>query len=410
MLTFRFTGASGEMTESDLLTAGMEGKQVRLEFSPEWDGLRKAVVFTAGSRSCTLVDAGETETIPAQILSESLRRLYVGAYGLSEEGTVVIPAHYATGPFIHIGTDISGDDSGYDPEDPFWLEVEENLSKTLRFTQQELSEEEKRQARQNIGAIGENPKAMELLTVILKNGTYVTDQYENILRLTEAVCGTVLYNISAVLDRVSMDNKSRLVAGGDSYRAVLTPEAGCVLNTVTVWMGGEDVTASVYENGIIQIPAVTGELEIRALAVEEHGLTVDAIRKGTVSFVNNMGLQVNASSTWRGTVVPIGQYLRVGTSYRFSLGTSSSLYAYSIVIMTVTGPDCSFPYVADKTICYDSATESHLDSGWIQTDYVFTPPKENLIVAINFKRANGAEMTQDDYDILIDNFLLEVVN
>ena len=153
MLTFRFTGASGEMIEEELLTAGMEGKQVHLEFSPEWQGLRKAVVFTAGSKACTIVDAEETETIPAKMLSESMLRLYVGAYGLSEEGMVVIPAVYATGPFIHIGTDASGDDSIYDPEDPFWLEIEEDLSKTVRFTPQELSDGEKQQARQNIGAV-----------------------------------------------------------------------------------------------------------------------------------------------------------------------------------------------------------------------------------------------------------------
>ena len=36
MLTFRFTGAKGEMTEGEILVSGMVGKQVRFEFSEEW--------------------------------------------------------------------------------------------------------------------------------------------------------------------------------------------------------------------------------------------------------------------------------------------------------------------------------------------------------------------------------------
>lgn len=409
MLTFRFTGASGEMTEEELLTAGMEDKQVRLEFSQEWDGLRKAVVFFAGSRSCTIVDAEETETIPAQMLAESLRRLYVGAYGLTEDGMVVIPAVYATGPFIHIGTDTSGDDSGYVPEDPFWLDVEENLSKTLRFTPQALSQEEKHQARQNIDALGENPEALELLTIVLKNGIYVTDQYENILRLTAAICGKVLYNVSSVLEWVSMDNENRLAAGGESYRAVLTPEEGYELDSVTVRMGGEDVTASVYNNGIIHIPAVNGELEILASAVEEHKLCIAAINKGSVSYLSNMGLQINAASVWRATVVPVGQYLKAGKSYRFGLGEYSSVYAYGLMVLTATGSGLSFPYVADSNVYYGTVTSRVLDSGWLQSEYSYTAQQDNLVLAVNFKRINGAELGQDDYDILIDNFIMEVV-
>ena len=410
MLTFRFTGAGGEMTEEDLLTAGMEGKQVRLEFSPEWEGLRRAVVFAAGSKSCTLVDPQETEVIPAQILSESLRRLYVGAYGLSEEGVVVIPAIYATGPFIHIGTDTSGDGSAYVPEDPFWLEMEENLGKTLRFTAQELSEEEKRQARQNIGALQENPKVLELLTVILKNGIYATDQQENILQLTAAISGKPLWNVSAVLDRVSMSNGNRIIPDGDSYRTTLIPEDGHALAAVTVIMGSEDVTASVYDSGMIHIPAVTGDLEIRASAAESHKLTVTTVNKGSVSYIDGMGLQINATSPWRGTAVPVGQYLKAGKSYRFGLGEYSSTYAYGIMVMTVSGPDCTFPYVADSTTYYGAVTGRLLDSGWLQTDYSYTAPQEDLVLAVNFKRMDGGEMTADDYDLLKEHFIMEVVS
>ena len=409
MLTFRFTGASGEMTEGDLLTAGMEGKQVRLEFSPEWDGLRKAVVFAAGSRSCTIVDAGETETIPAQILSESLRRLYVGAYGLSEEGMVVIPAHYATGPFIHIGTGTSGDDSDYVPEDPFWLEVEENLSKTLRFTPQELSEGEKQLARQNIGALAENPEAAKLLSIILKNGVYTTDQYENILHLTVALCGGEVFGISAELDHVSMDNSIRLVLMGDRYEALLTPEKGYVLDAVTVTMDGEDVTGFVYTDGMLTIPEVTGDVVIRAAAVEEATLKVDCLAKGSVSFAGEAGMMLNATTVWRAMLLPVGQYLKNGKTYRFGLKAHSETYAYGLMILVASEPDLTFPYVADTGTYYPSVTARPVDSGWLQTDYTYTAAEDNLIVAINFKRMDGNPLEDVDYRILEENLILEEV-
>ena len=48
MLTFRFTGADGCMTIPEVLTTGMMGKQVKLEFSSDWDKLQKTAVFFGG--------------------------------------------------------------------------------------------------------------------------------------------------------------------------------------------------------------------------------------------------------------------------------------------------------------------------------------------------------------------------
>jgi hypothetical protein len=408
MLTFRFTGAGGEMIEEEMLTAGMEGKQVRLEFSEEWAGLRKAVVFAVGSRACTIVDAEEVEVIPAKILSESLRRLYVGAYGLTEEGMVVIPAMYATGPFIHIGTDTSGDDSAYDPEDPFWLELEQAVEKTLRFVPQELSEAEKLQSRKNIDALSGSPRVLELLTTVLKNGLYISDQQENILQLTAALSGKAIYNVLAQLEQVHMACDSRIVPEGDSFRAVLTAEEGYGLDSVTVRMGGTNITASVYSDGIVDIPAVTGEVEILAVALEEGQLRLDMVAKGNVTFTEGMGLQVNATTAWRAMLVPVGQYLKVGKTYRFSLGQIASTYAYGVQILRVSGPGMTFPYVADSSIYYNSVTARVVDSGWLQTDLDHTVQEENLVVAVNFKRMDGNQLGNSDFELLENNFVMEV--
>ena len=73
MLTFHFSGADGAMVEAEALTSGMVGKQVKLEFSSEWDGLVKTVVFSAGAVSRDVVYTGEIMTIPAEVLKEAKR-------------------------------------------------------------------------------------------------------------------------------------------------------------------------------------------------------------------------------------------------------------------------------------------------------------------------------------------------
>lgn len=267
MLTFRFDGVTGEMLEADILTAGMVGKEVKLEFSEDWDGLRKAVVYQAGSICSTAVDVDEVEIIPAAVLSKSLQRLYVGVYGMSEDGTVVIPTIYARGPFIRIG---AGDGDGvqdYDPEEPFWVEIEEVMEQTLHFTPQSLTEDQQKQARENIRAAKDNPEAVELLLTILRSGNYQEDQTQNIRFLTAALTGVMLFGVSNELEHMVTDNEETIVMEGEGYHAELTAEEGYFMQSVTVTMGGVDVTAEVVSDGVIDIPTVTGDIAITAVAV-----------------------------------------------------------------------------------------------------------------------------------------------
>lgn len=185
MLTFYFDGITGEMREEEILTAGMVGKEIQFQFSEDWDGLRKVVVYQAGEISCTVVDVGAQSVIPAVVLSKSLRRLFVGVYGISEDGLVVTPTIYARGPFIRIGTSEGDEGSGYDPQDPFWLRVEEELAKSLWFTPQTLTEAQQYQARLNIGAARDSRAAATALLTVLQNAVYITNQNENLAKLRQ---------------------------------------------------------------------------------------------------------------------------------------------------------------------------------------------------------------------------------
>ena len=122
MLTFYFNGAEGTMKVPQVLTSGMVGKKLLLEFSPEWAGLVKTVVFSNGTVTRDVVFSGNPVTIPAEVLEEPLKTLEVGVYGLGSGGEPVIPTVRAQGPVIDPGVKPSGDPST-DPTLPVWGQI-----------------------------------------------------------------------------------------------------------------------------------------------------------------------------------------------------------------------------------------------------------------------------------------------
>lgn len=122
MLTFHFSGAAGETSGSDVLTAGMVGRQVLLEFSEDWDELTKTLVFSNGELSRNVVFNGNPVTIPSEVLAQPLQTLTVGAIGLGEGGSVVIPTIRVAGPVIRPGV-APATDPGTDPELPVWQQI-----------------------------------------------------------------------------------------------------------------------------------------------------------------------------------------------------------------------------------------------------------------------------------------------
>ena len=125
--------------------------------------------------------------------------------------------------------------------------------------------------------------AADLLVTILRNAEYSTDQSDNITSLATALNATpepdipdvpgpdepivVRYAITNNLTECVNSNAATSLTEGESYTATLTASDGFVLDAVTVTMGGVDVTATVYVDGTITIPAVMGDVVITASAV-----------------------------------------------------------------------------------------------------------------------------------------------
>ena len=76
------------------------------------------------------------------------------------------------------------------------------------------------------------------------------------------------YSVTNNLTGVTNSNSATSVDASSAYNATLTVNDGFMLNSLVITMGGVDITDSVYGEGYILIPEVTGDVVITAVAEE----------------------------------------------------------------------------------------------------------------------------------------------
>lgn len=78
----------------------------------------------------------------------------------------------------------------------------------------------------------------------------------------------VMRTVKAMLTGCSGSNAATAVEDGAAYTTTLTPKNGYTFDTVTVSMGGTDITATAYNaaTGVVSIARVTGDITITATA------------------------------------------------------------------------------------------------------------------------------------------------
>lgn len=77
---------------------------------------------------------------------------------------------------------------------------------------------------------------------------------------------TTYHSISTSLTHATISNAQTAIADGESYTATIHAASGYTLDSVTVTMGGVDITSTAYSNGTVTIAAVTGNVTIVAVA------------------------------------------------------------------------------------------------------------------------------------------------
>ena len=116
---------------------------------------------------------------------------------------------------------------------------------------------------------GLDEEAQELLMDILRNAIYASDQSENIDALEYNLSGGLQkYNITYNLINSSSSNTKTRISESKSYTTTITAQSGYSLLSVTVTMGGTDITSTAYSNGVVTIAEVTGDIVISATSDE----------------------------------------------------------------------------------------------------------------------------------------------
>lgn len=119
---------------------------------------------------------------------------------------------------------------------------------------------------------------------------------------TIGYAATVYHSITNTLTNVTTSNDAVAAEDGTAYSATITAADGYTMSSVTVAMGGTDITSTAYNanTGVISIAAVTGNVVITAKAtkvVSYHNLVPMAVDSSGASAPYTDGLMLNSDGT-----------------------------------------------------------------------------------------------------------------
>lgn len=107
-------------------------------------------------------------------------------------------------------------------------------------------------------------------TAVNKNSISISNVTGNIVITAKAIQITPsTYTITNNLTNCNNSNSAEIVSANSKYSATITADEGYVLNTITVTMGGNDITSTVLNDNAITINSVTGNIVITAKAIED---------------------------------------------------------------------------------------------------------------------------------------------
>ena len=144
------------------------------------------------------------------------------------------------------------------------------------------------------------------------------DYYQD---LYDALYAGPTYSVTNNLTSVTNSNNAATVSQGGSYAATLTAASGYTISTVTVTMGGTDVTSAVYSNGTISISSATGNIVITAVATQ---------RTATLSSIDAVFTQGTAVIYDTDSLDSLKQYLVVTAYYDDSSSETLASSAYAL--------------------------------------------------------------------------------
>lgn len=146
------------------------------------------------------------------------------------------------------------------------------------------------------------------------------------------------YTVKNTMTNAKTNNTINIVTEGSAYSATITANEGYTLSSVTVTMGGTDITATAWNSstGMITIQSVTGNIVITAIATEGADILlsslvtfapgsayIDASTKqyvnlGVTAELNRLSANIEEVSFRAGDTLTIGDY----STYKYALSTT----------------------------------------------------------------------------------------
>lgn len=150
----------------------------------------------------------------------------------------------------------------------------------------------------------------------------------------QAAGEAVKYTVTTDLDNVDIDNTAQSVGEGNSYAATLLVDAAYVLQSVSITMGGIDVTSAAYTGNSIYIGSVIGDIVITATAIAR------ADTGNVWSITNNLSNVTSDNTTLS---------VEDGSAYIATLSWDSN-YKISSIVITMGGENVTDTVYADGVI------------------------------------------------------------
>lgn len=131
-------------------------------------------------------------------------------------------------------------------------------------------------------------------------------------------------SITNNLTGCTTSNNASSVVLNDSYSATITPNSGYTLLTLTVTMGGVDITSTAVSGSVITIPSVTGNVVITAFAEAQTSYT-NLIRQAQ---------EVNSTAVYNNVGYKNGYYISGGKDSANSADCAIGCIPYTITADT----------------------------------------------------------------------------
>ena len=130
--TIKVNAVTASVERQEPVPRGLVGGTVTIHYEdPIWNELNKTAVFR-GAVTRDVLNVSEVVEIPWETVENAGKTLYIGFYGCSEDGTVVVPTIWAELGRIQGAADPSGDISA-DPSPDVWGQIQSLIGNLSRL-------------------------------------------------------------------------------------------------------------------------------------------------------------------------------------------------------------------------------------------------------------------------------------